>query len=154
MRLFKNLLKKAALQGVRSLARPAADLTVTLPREQVHVLDRILVVLAQPPASESVRLLVHKMSLREAWFRSFQPVAVGQQVRFDILLDCRSGVRSATGVVKELQPVPGGFDGRLEMEPGAEETHDLVRWLQTRSRTLAAGTTVRAGEPAPWALVS
>lgn len=149
MRLFSNLLRKA------TKAQPARDLALTLDPEQVHVLDRILTVLARPGAApEPVRILVHRMSLQEAWFRAFQPLALGEPMQFDILLDCRSGVRTVSGRVVELRPVPGGFAGRLQMSPGAGEAKDLERWLRKRSRTLTADPTVRVGEPAPWALVS
>lgn len=149
MRLFSNLLRSVPK------ARPARDLSLTLPREQVHVLDRILTVLAKPAAAvEPVRILVHRMSLQEAWFRSFQPLDLGEPMQFDILLDCRSGVRTVSGRVVELRPVPGGFAGRLQMSPGAVEAKDLEQWLHKRSRTLSADPTIRADQPAPWALVS
>lgn len=149
MRLFSNLLRSVPK------AQPARDLSLTLPREQVHVLDRILTVLAKPAAAlEPARILVHRMSLQEAWFRSFQPLALGEPMQFDILLDCRSGVRTVPGRVVELRPVPGGYAGRLQMSPGAVEAKDLELWLHKRSRTLTADPTVRADQPAPWALVS
>lgn len=123
---------RAFLCGVDAMAAEAPEES-SAPRD----LSRILVLLARRSGGESLRLMTHRMSERQACFDCDVVLVPQTTVELVILLYPGCSIR-AQGVVEEAEARGPGCTGRLRFEVGVAERAMLRSFLGKASGPQAA----------------